>query len=258
MYIKNIRNRVYTKELIKYKVALSVSGRGELQLGVLLENLRRNDFEVKVGHPIALFKYENGETLEPIEQVIVETEPDYSGVVIEKITGRKGIMTNMVDYSNKQRLFFEVPSRCLFGYRQEFLSDTRGTGIMNRSFLKYDKFKGAYGGRKNGVIIADRAGTATAYAVFNLLDRGSFFIPVGTEVYEGMIIGESSTTHHVWANVTKTKQLSNMRSAGKDDNIIIPSPRLFTIETALGFINEGEFLEVTPKNIRIAKQDTKR
>jgi GTP-binding protein len=237
---------------------LVVSGRGELQLGVLLENLRRADFEVVVGHPKALFKVENGETLEPLEQVTVEVDEEYAGAVIEKITGRKGIMINMIDYANKQRLIFEVPSRCLFGYRQEFLSDTRGTGIMNRAFLRYDKYRGDFGGRKCGVLIADRAGQATGYAIFNLLDRGSFFIPVGTEVYEGMIIGESSTTHHVWANVTKTKQLSNMRSAGKDDNIIIPNPRQFTIETALGFINEGEVLEITPKSIRIAKINIKR
>ena len=237
---------------------LIVSGRGELQLGVLLENLRRSDFELIVGHPKALLKQEKGETLEPLELVTVEVDEAYSGPVIEKLTTRKGIMTNMIDYSNKQRLIFEVPSRCLFGYRQEFLSDTRGTGIMNRTFLRYDKYRGDFGGRKNGVIISDRAGQTTAYAIFNLLDRGSFFIPVGTEVYEGMIVGESSTTHHVWANVTKTKQLSNMRAAGKDDNIDIPNPRIFTIETALGFINEGEVLEITPKNIRIAKINTKR
>ena len=240
------------------KQQLVVCGRGELQLGVLLENLRRLDFEFMVGHPKALLKREGDKLLEPIEEVIVDTDPEYSGIVIEKITGRKGTMTQMSDHGNRQRIYFEVPSRCLFGYRQEFLSDTRGYGIMTRSFLRYDDYRGPFGGRKNGVIIADRAGTTTSYAIFNLLDRGSFFVPVGSEVYEGMIIGESSTTHNVWANGTKTKQLSNMRSAGKDDNIIIPNPKIFSIESALGYINDDEILEVTPKNVRMVKINTKK
>ncbi|MEW4447458.1 translational GTPase TypA [Qipengyuania sp. JC766] len=236
------------------KDSFEVAGRGELQLGVLIETMRREGFELGISRPRVLFREEDGQRLEPYETVVIDVDDEHSGTVVEKMQRRKAELTEMrPSGSGKTRITFSAPSRGLIGYHGEFLSDTRGTGIMNRLFEKYDAYKGAIEGRQNGVLISNATGEATAYALFALEDRGEMFIGGGAKIYEGMIIGENAKPEDLEVNPLKSKQLTNFRSTGKDDAIKLTPPRVMTLEQAIAYIDDDEMVEVTPENIRLRK-----
>ncbi len=232
-----------------------VKGRGEFQLAILIETMRREGFELSVGRPEVILKKENGKVLEPIEHFFVDCEEGFIGVVTEKLSVRKGKMINMVNHgSGRVQLEFSVPSRSLIGYRDEFLTDTRGTGIMNSYISGYEEYRGDFPSRFTGSIVADRQGRATPYALYNLEPRGSLLISPDTQVYEGMIIGEHNREDDINANATKEKKLSNMRAANKDDAVILAPVVPITLERALFFIRDDELVEVTPESIRLRKK----
>ena len=238
------------------KDSFEVAGRGELQLGVLIETMRREGFELGISRPRVLFREENGQRTEPYEQVVIDVDDEYSGTVIDKMAIRKAEMTDMrPSGGGKTRITFSAPSRGLIGYHGEFLSDTRGTGIMNRLFEKYGPHKGNIEGRKNGVLISNGTGEAVAYALGPLEDRGILFVSPGEPLYEGMIIGENSKTDDLEVNPMKSKQLTNFRaSGGKDDAIRLTPPKRMTLEQAIAYIDDDELVEVTPKSIRLRKR----
>ncbi len=231
-----------------------VSGRGELHLSVLLENMRREGFEVQVSQPEVIMKEVNGEKQEPIEQLIITVPENFSGTVIEKLGKRKGEMKDLQTENGMTRLEYEIPTRGLLGFRSEFIMDTKGEGLMDHSFLKYDTYKGAIPGRGNGVLISGEQGTAVAFSLFNLQERGIIFIPPVTPVYEGMIIGENARSEDMVVNPTKEKKMSNMRSSGADEAIKLVPHRAVTLETALEFISNDELVEITPQSIRLRKK----
>ena len=236
------------------KDAFEVAGRGELQLGVLIETMRREGFELSVSRPRVLFKVEDGQRLEPIEEVFVDVDEEYSGVVVEKLSLRKAELTGMrPSGGGKTRISFLAPSRGLIGYHGEFLTDTRGTGLMNRVFHDYAPYKGAIDGRHNGVLISNATGESVAYALWNLEDRGPMFIGSGVKLYEGMIIGEHSRGNDLEVNPLKAKQLTNIRAAGKDEAVRLTTPRKMSLEQAIAYIEDDELVEVTPKSIRLRK-----
>ncbi|GGZ07594.1 translational GTPase TypA [Novosphingobium colocasiae] len=237
------------------KDSFEVAGRGELQLGVVIETMRREGFELGISRPRVLFlEDEDGKTTEPYETVVIDVDDEYSGTVVEKMAIRKGEMTDMrPSGGGKTRITFSAPSRGLIGYHGEFLSDTRGTGIMNRLFEKYGPYKGKIEGRKNGVLISNGAGEAVAYALGPLEERGVLFVGAGEPLYEGMIIGENAKPDDLEVNPMKSKQLTNFRSTGKDDAIRLTPPRVMTLEQAIAYIDDDEMVEVTPKSIRIRK-----
>jgi GTP-binding protein len=229
-----------------------IFGRGELQLGVLVEQMRREGFELVVGKPTVVMKVIDGVKSEPIENVIVDVAEAYTGVVTEKLGRRKGIMMNMNNKgSGRVRLEFTIPARGLIGYRSEFLTDTRGTGLLNTHFAGYEPYRGEIETRKNGAMIADRKGTATAYALWYLEERGNHFILPGTECYDGMIIGEHAKENDLVVNVSKEKKLSNVRASGTDEAIKLRPIKPLTLEQAMEWMNDDECVEVTPKAIRI-------
>ncbi len=236
--------------------AYEVAGRGELQLGVLIETMRREGFELSVGRPRVLIKTdENGNKLEPIEEVQVDVDENYAGVVVEKLGRRRGEMTDMrPSGGGKVRVTFHVPSRGLIGYHGEFLSDTRGTGIMNKIFHSYSPWKGTIEGRHTGVLISNADGVAVAFALWNLEDRGPMMIQPGVPVYEGMIIGEHTRDNDLEVNPMKAKKLTNIRAAGKDEAVVLQTPKILTLEQAIAYINDDEIVEVTPKSIRLRKK----
>ena len=234
-----------------------VAGRGELQLGVLIETMRREGFELSISRPRVLMKKdENGQLLEPVEEVVVDVDEEFSGVVVEKIGQRRGELIEMIpsQVGNKVRLIFNAPSRGLIGYHSEFLTDTRGTGVMNRLFKAYEPYKGDIDSRRNGVLISSESGTAIAYSLWKLQDRGPMFIDSGVPVYTGMIIGEHTKPNDLEVNPTKAKQLTNIRAAGKDEAIDLIPPRKMSLEQGLSYIQEDELLEVTPKSLRLRKR----
>ncbi|MFM9828699.1 MAG: translational GTPase TypA [Sphingomonas sp.] len=234
-----------------------VAGRGELQLGVLIETMRREGFELGISRPRVLFKDdENGSKTEPYETVIIDVDEEYSGTVVEKMNIRKAEMTDMrPSGGGKTRITFSAPSRGMIGYHGEFLSDTRGTGIMNRLFEKYGPHKGKIEGRKNGVLISNGSGEANAYALGPLEERGIMMVAPGEALYEGMIIGENAKTDDLEVNPMKAKQLTNFRaSGGKDDAIRLTPPWRMTLEQAIAYIDDDELVEVTPKSIRLRKR----
>jgi GTP-binding protein len=237
------------------KDSFEVAGRGELQLGVLIETMRREGFELGISRPRVLYREdENGKRTEPYEQVTIDVDDDYAGTVVEKMAIRKGEMTDMrPSGGGKTRITFSAPSRGLIGYHGEFLSDTRGTGIMNRLFEKYGPHKGKIEGRKNGVLISNGVGEAVAYALGPLEERGILFVGVGEALYEGMIIGENAKPDDLEVNPMKSKQLTNFRSTGKDDAIRLTPPKVMTLEQAIAYIDDDEMVEVTPKSIRLRK-----
>ncbi|MFW0778279.1 MAG: translational GTPase TypA [Rickettsiales bacterium] len=236
------------------KDAFEVAGRGELQLGVLIETMRREGFELSVSRPRVLFKEEDGQKLEPYEEVVVDVDEEHSGVVVEKISLRKGEMSDMrPSGGGKTRIVFHVPSRGLIGYQGEFLTDTRGTGTMNRLFHEYGPFKGEIAGRRNGALIALDKGEAVAYAIFNLQDRGVMFINPADKVYEGMIVGEHSRDNDLEINVLKGKQLTNIRTTSKDEAIRLTPSVKMTLEQMISYIQDDELVEVTPNNLRLRK-----
>jgi GTP-binding protein len=238
------------------KDSFEVAGRGELQLGVLIETMRREGFELSVSRPRVLFRTnEKGELEEPYEDVIVDVDEVYSGVVIDKMNMRKAEMTDMrPSGGGKIRITFLAPSRGLIGYQSQFLTDTRGTGIMNRLFDSYGPYKGEIPTRHNGVLISTDKGQAVAYALFNLQDRGTMFVTPGDDVYQGMIVGENARDNDLDINVLKAKQLSNVRAAGKDENMILTPPRKLSLEDMMSYINDDELVEVTPKALRLRKK----
>ncbi|AEI38509.1 MAG: translational GTPase TypA [Zymomonas mobilis subsp. pomaceae] len=237
------------------KDSFEVAGRGELQLGVLIETMRREGFELSISRPRVLFiDGENGRE-EPYETVVIDVDDEFSGTVVEKMSLRKAELTDMrPSGGGKTRITFSAPSRGLIGYHGEFLSDTRGTGIMNRLFEKYGPYKGPISGRQNGVLISLGTGSSVAFALGSLEERGVLFIGAGETVYEGMIIGENAREGDMEVNPLRAKQLTNMRSSGKDDAIRLTPPRAMTLEQAIAYIAEDELVEVTPKSVRLRKR----
>jgi GTP-binding protein len=232
-----------------------VSGRGELQLSILIEMMRREGYEVQVSKPEAITRESNGRTLEPIEQVVIDCPEEFIGVVTEAVGRRKGQMTKMVNHgTGRVRLEFETPSRGLIGFRNEFLTETKGTGLLNTLFLRWDDWQGVLRGRSTGSLVADRTGETTTYALFNLQERGTLFIRPGTKVYEGMIIGENARAVDLDVNAIKEKKLTNMRAASADEAMRLVPPKELSLEQAIEFIGDDELVEVTPQNIRLRKR----
>jgi GTP-binding protein len=237
--------------------AFEVAGRGELQLGVLIETMRREGFELSISRPRVLFQTDaaTGERLEPVEDVVVDVDEEYSGVVVEKMSLRKAEMTGMKPSGGgKLRLTFIAPSRGLIGYHGEFLTDTRGTGIMNRIFHGYAPYKGPIEGRRNGVLISTDQGETVAYGLWYLEERGPLFLGAGVKVYQGMIIGEHSRGNDLEVNPLKAKQLTNIRTTSKDEAVRLTPPRRMTLEQAIAYIEDDELVEVTPKSVRLRKR----
>lgn len=236
------------------KDAFEVAGRGELQLGVLIETMRREGFELSVSRPRVLIKEEDGQKMEPIEEAVIDVDDEYTGTVVEKISLRKGEMIDMrPSGGGKTRIIFHVPSRGLIGYQSEFLTDTRGTGTINRIFHGYAPYKGDLGGRRNGALISTDTGEAVAYAIWNLQDRGSMFIVPADKVYSGMIVGEHTRDNDLEINVLKNKQLTNIRTTSKDEAIKLVPPIKMTLEQLISYIQDDELVEVTPKSLRLRK-----
>ncbi|MCL2567665.1 MAG: translational GTPase TypA [Alphaproteobacteria bacterium] len=234
---------------------LEVSARGELQLAILIETMRREGFELSIGRPRVLIKVEDHVKLEPMEYVQVDVDQEFAGTIIDTLQKRKARIDTMSNTADgKQRIVFIAPTRGLIGYYSKFLTDTRGTGVMSRLFYGYEEWKGAIESRFNGVLISTEQGKSVAYGLFHLEDRGKMFIGAGEDVYVGMIIGEHAKDNDLEVNPLKAKQLSNMRSAGKDDNIILTPPKRMSLEEAIAYIEEDEMIEVTPNFLRIRKQ----
>lgn len=258
-----IRERLLKETLINVAIGVErtekqdsilVLGRGEFQLAILIETMRREGFEFCVGRPKVIYRYENGERLEPIERLMVDCEERFLGVVTEKLSLRKGKMTNLVNNGKgRVRIEFSVPARTLIGYRDEFLTDTRGTGIMNSLFDGYGQYRGDCPSRFTGSIVADRSGNAVPYALFNLEPRGRLFTVPGDLVYEGMIIGEHNRGQDINVNPCKEKKLTNMRASGKDDNVILSPIKPITLEQTISFIRDDELVEITPRSVRMRK-----
>ena len=236
--------------------AFEVAGRGELQMGVLIENMRREGFELSISRPQVLFQNINGQQHEPIEEVTIDVDDEYTGVVIEKITGpRKGELSEMKPAgAGKTRIIAKVPSRGLIGYQGEFLTDTRGTGVLNRVFYEWSPYKGNIPGRRAGVLISMENGVSVAYALFNLEERGKMFIGAQEDVYEGMIIGEHSRENDLEVNPLKGKKLTNVRASGTDEAVRLTTPVIHSLEEAIAYIDNDELVEVTPNNIRLRKK----
>ncbi len=253
---KEVQNNVSMRvEATDTPDAFVVKGRGELQLSILLENMRREGFEVQVSKPRVLMKEIDGVKMEPMEMALIDVDDSYTGVVIEKMGVRKAEMIAMTPgQDGYTRLEFKVPARGLIGFRNEFLTVTKGTGILNHSFFEFEAFKGEIPTRNKGVLIATEAGVTVPYALNNLQDRGTLFLDPGIPVYEGMIVGEHNRENDLVVNVCKTKKLTNMRAAGSDDAVQLATPRRFSLEQALDYIAEDELVEVTPLNIRLRKK----
>ena len=232
-----------------------VSGRGELQLSILIEMMRREGYEMQVSKPEAITRHTDGRILEPIEQVVIDCPEEFIGVVTEAVGRRKGQMTKMVNHgTGRVRLEFETPSRGLIGFRNEFLTETKGTGLLNTMFLRWGDWQGALRGRATGSLVADRTGETTTYALFNLQERGTLFIRPGIKVYEGMIIGENARAVDLDVNAIKEKKLTNMRAASADEAMRLVPPKELSLEQAIEFIGDDELVEVTPQNIRLRKR----
>jgi GTP-binding protein len=232
--------------------SFKVVGRGELQLAVLIEQMRREGYELCVSKPQVIFKTENGKRLEPFEIAIVDIEDAYTGVVTEKMGIRKGVMMNMNNKgSGRTRLEFRIPARGLIGYRSEFLTDTRGTGLLNTQFDGWDDYRGEITARNTGAMISDRQGLATAYAIWNLQERGRMFVQHGQDVYNGMIVGEHAKENDLEVNITREKKLTNVRASGSDEAIRLVPVKPMTLEQAMEWINDGELIEVTPNHVRL-------
>jgi GTP-binding protein len=233
-----------------------VEGRGEFQIVILIETMRREGFEFCVGRPEVIYHFTNGVKLEPIEHLFVDCEESFMGIVTEKLSRRKGLMVNMVNHeTGRIRMEFSVPSRALIGYRDEFLTDTKGTGILNSYLSGYEKYRGDFQDRFTGSLVSDRQGTTVPYALFNLEPRGNLFVVPGDPVYEGMIIGEHNRENDLNVNPCKTKKLSNVRAAGKDDAVVLSPNIPLTLEKAVQFIRDNELVEVTPRSIRLRKAE---
>jgi GTP-binding protein len=267
--VKKVQSRVIRDRLLKecesnvaIKVAdtasgeaFDVSGRGELQMGVLIENMRREGFELSISRPRVVYRDLDGIKNEPIEEVTIDVDEEFSGSVIEKLSLRKGELIEMKSSgSGKTRIVSLVPSRGLIGYHGEFMTDTRGTGILNRVFNSWEPVKGSIPGRRQGVLISMENGSSVAYAIFNLEDRGRFFIGAGENVYQGMIIGEHTRDNDLEVNPLKGKKLTNVRASGTDEAVRLTTPTRFSLEQAIAYIDNDELVEVTPNSIRLRKR----
>lgn len=254
LFKESLRNVAIRVEETEDKESFIINGRGEFQMAILVETMRREGFELCVGRPEVIYKSEEGKKLEPIEQLFVDCDENFLGVVTEKLSIRRGKITNLVNKgSGRVRMEFSVPSRGLIGYRDEFLTDTKGTGILNSYFAGYEAYRGDFTSRFTGSLVSDRQGNAVAYALFNLEPRGQLFTVPNDPVYEGMIVGEHNRESDLNVNPCKEKKLSNMRAAGKDENLILTPVAAMTLERAIHFIREDEMVEVTPKSIRLRK-----
>ena len=261
--LSRIRERLLKETLLNVAIEVEengnqegilVKGRGEFQLAILVETMRREGYEFSVGRPEVIFRHENGRKTEPIEKLMVDCEEQFMGLVTEKLSLRKGRMTNLVNNGmGRVNIEFSVPTRSLIGYRDEFLTDTRGTGIMNSLFDGYEPFRGECPSRFTGSIVADRSGHAVPYALFNLEPRGRLLVTPGEQVYEGMIMGEHNRSQDIDVNATKEKKLTNMRASGKDDNVLLSPIKHMTLEQTISFIREDELVEITPLSIRMRK-----
>ena len=252
---KELRSNISLRvELTDSPDIFKVSGRGELHLAILIENMRREGYELQVSRPQVIIKRIDDVPAEPVEQVIIDIPEEYVGVIIEKLGKRKGELKTMVPSGVNTRLEFLIPTRGLIGYRSEFLTDTRGNGAIHSIFYGYEPYKGDLNQRQRGALISMENGTASAYAIWKIQERAVFFIEPGTKVYEGMVIGENSRNHDMRVNVTKTKQLTNMRASGADEAIRLEPARILTLEQSIEWITDNEFVEVTPHFIRIRKK----
>ncbi len=248
-------NVAITFEESDSKDAFEIGGRGELQLGVLIEQMRREGFELTVSRPQVVLSEENGQKMEPIEEVIIDVDEEYSSSVVDAMNRRKADMTDMRSSgAGKTRITFLAPSRGLIGYQSRFLTQTRGTGVMNRLFHSYAPYKGDIEQRRNGALISTETGTAVAFAIFNLQDRGVMFIEHQTPVYQGMIVGEHNRDNDLEINVLKGKKLTNMRASGSDDAVILTPAKKMSLEDMMAYINDDELLEVTPESLRLRKK----
>jgi GTP-binding protein len=237
------------------KDAFEIGGRGELQLGVLIETMRREGFEMNVSRPKVLLRNENGQKLEPVEEVTIDVDEEFSSTVVDSMNRRKAQMMDMRSAgAGKSRIVFHAPSRGLIGYQSRFLTQTRGTGVLNRVFHEYAPYSGDIPGRRNGALIASETGTAVAYALFNLQDRGVMFIDPQTPVYHGMIVGEHSRDNDLEINVLKGKKLTNMRASGTDEAVTLTPPRRMSLEDMMAYVEFDELLEVTPTSLRLRKR----
>lgn len=241
-------------EFIPNSDGYKVSGRGELQLSILLENMRREGYEVQVSRPEVIYTKVNGVQHEPMELVVATVPEKYSGVIIERLGSRRGIMQNMVKIEKNVRMEYLIPTRGLLGFRSEFILETHGEGILDHSFSNYDEYKGEIDRRKNGVLISQENGETTGYALWKIQERGMLFCGPGTAVYEGMIVGENAKEGDIIVNACKGKRLSNMRASGADDAIMLTPPKILNLEEALTFIEDDELVEITPHNIRLRKK----
>ncbi len=252
--LETMRNVAISLEETADKDSFIVKGRGEFQMAILVEQMRREGFELSVGRPEVIMKKEDGKTLEPIEHMLVDCDETFMGIVTEKLAIRKGRMTSLVNNgSGRIRMEFSVPSRGLIGFRDEFLTDTKGTGIMNSYLEGYEEHRGDFPSRFTGSLVADRAGKGVAYALYNLEPRGTLFITPNDPVYEGMIVGEHNRDNDIDVNPCKEKKLTNLRASGKDENIILTPVRPMTLEKAIHFVRDDETVEVTPLSIRLRK-----
>jgi GTP-binding protein len=259
---RHLRERLYRETLSDIALVVEdlpdaagykVSGRGELHLSILIEKMRREGYEFQVTRPQVIVKEVNGKVLEPYEELIVDIEEDYIGGVLGNLGTRKGQMLEMHQENGMARLKYKIPTRGLLGFKSEFMTDTKGTGIMNYIFLEYDEYAGELKNRKNGVLIAMEKGVTAGYALFNLQDRGKLFLGTSEPVYGGQVIGEHSRENDLVVNPSKGKKLTNMRAAGSDENIILTPPVIMSLEQAIAYINDDELVEVTPKAIRLRK-----
>ena len=254
LHKETLRNVSLKVEESPDKEGFLVKGRGEFQMAILIETMRREGYEMCVGRPRVVTRVENGHTLEPVERLYIDCAEQFTGVVTEKLSIRRGRLTGLVNHGGgRARLEFSVPSRALIGFRDELLTDTRGTGIMNAYLEGYEPYRGDFPSRFTGSLVSDRQGTAVPYALFNLEPRGQMFIPPGEKVYEGMIIGEHNRENDLDVNPSKTKKLTNIRAAGRDENVVLSPPRIMTLEAAINFIREDELVEITPKSVRMRK-----
>ncbi len=255
LFLETLKNVAIKVEETDDRESLLVKGRGEFQMAILIETMRREGFELCVGRPEVIFKYEKGKKLEPMEQLFIDCNEEFLGIVTEKLTTRKAKMINLINNGKgRVHLEFSLPSRSLIGYRDEFLTDTKGAGIMNSLFAGYDEYRGEFPSRFTGSIVSDRQGHAVAYALYNLEPRGHLFLMPNDPVYEGMVVGEHNKDKDIDVNPCKEKKLSNMRAAGKDENVILSPVKPMTLERAIHFIREDEMVEVTPSSIRLRKR----
>ncbi len=260
---RQIRKRLYDELLKDVSLRVSdgdttdsfkVAGRGEMHLSILIETMRREGYELAVSAPRVIYKEIDGKLHEPVEKVYIDVDTEFSGAVMEKLGARRGDLIDMSVHGSRTKMEYSIPSRCLFGYRSKFMTDTRGEGIINTVFDGYQPFKGEITARYTGSLVASEAGTTTSYGLYNTQERGAMFVTVQTPVYEGMIVGENPKLGDIAVNPCKTKQLTAIRSKGADEKLILTPPRLMSLEEAIEFIADDELIEVTPQTIRLRKQ----